>query len=373
MSEREERAFRAAFEQHAEEFEPARLSPPYGPRRNGALVAAVAAVVVLIAGGVAVLATQQTGPTGSASSTAVGSAGAAGGLPHVRAGWKWVSERDVTVQVPDNWGWRDSPDDGMCDHAAPRDRKVAPGPFVTYDASQGMDGLVGCHAQDAPAGFPQEAAVATWQPFLAFGRVAAGRTAFRGWTLITRPVGTTGVSILVPTREVALGQRIADSARAFTTDPNGCTATSPVQATRPVRPPAGQPDPTGHPTSGVLCQYTRTDGTGVPGLLGSRRLDATEATRLSAAIDAAPAGGGPDYPDDCMDPTEGDSAVVVLLRYGAITVQRYAYYDQCTGNGIDDGTTVHAITSADCRPLFGDAIEIVGGHQGIVQRCSSPK
>lgn len=382
MSEREERAFRAAFEQHAEEFEPARLSPPYGPRRDwGMLVAVAVAVVIVLFAGVAVFAgvTQRNGNATASSGVASGPGQASGllsRLPAAPTGWKWVSQRNAAVLVPDSWGWGGWPANAWPCGAGDRS-PIASGPFVASDDTFANYATPACappRGTPVPArpaaGFPQVSSRA-WQPTLHFGRVASRTATYDGWTLVSKPVGVTGVTVIVPTSERALGKRILDSARTFTVDQNGCTATSPVQAEHVVRPPAGQSTPAGEPTGASICQYARVADHVTPGLMGSRRLDAADARALARAIAAAPRGSGPNYPGDCLDPTSGDQAIVVRMHYASGTVDSYVYVEGCAANGIDDGRTVHRITAADCRPLYAaDPIRITGAHMGIFQLCA---
>lgn len=375
MTQREEQAFRDAFEQRTQQLPPTRISPPFAPRRDWGPLIAVAAVVALIVGGVAVIATERQPPAETAGSTAGnGDTGGTGGaLPRAASGWKWVSNRGAAVQVPVSWAWGQWPDGGSCGSSGPGAPKIAPGPFVALDDTFASVAAVGCArpgTQAPPAGFPPQTSPASWQPAVRFHPVGDRTASYAGWTLLAKPVGVTGVSVIVPSSEHALGQRILDSARTFSIDQNGCPATSPVASAGKVRPPAGQRTPSGSPRSASICQYARAARDVTPGLIGSRRLDATQATALAAAIQAAPQGPGPDYPGDCLNPTAGNQALLLRMRYADGSVDSFVYVDSCVGNGIDDGRSVRQITAADCRPLYAQPpIRLSAAHGGIFQRC----
>jgi hypothetical protein len=89
-------------------------------------------------------------------------------------------------------------------------------------------------------------------------------------------------------------------------------------------------------TGVAVCQYL-THGTDQPGLLASRLLTGPPADAELAAPQAAPTGGGPANPQDCIPDGWGDSAVVLRLTSGGQTQEMYGYYEWCFGNGFDDG------------------------------------
>jgi hypothetical protein len=128
----------------------------------------------------------------------------------------------------------------------------------------------------------------------------------------------------------------------------------------------------------VVCQYRvalpgQPDMATSPGLIASRSIDGNQASSLLPAIQAAPAGGGPNQPDSCLHEMSGDAASVLRLSTGDKTHELYAYYDWCIGNGIDDGTTLRNLTADTCAPLFGDRLFWGGGGGHLHDLCWRPR
>jgi len=371
--EREEQAFREAFERHADAYRPVKVDPYVPVRRpRRPAWAAVAAVVVLIGAGLGTLVHVQyshskatpASQNGRGVQTSCVDDCVPSSLPKASAGWRWVSWHDVAVQVPDSWGWGSGPNGFTCVTKPPKPDT----PYVSVDTTYELNGLVGC-AGSAPADLPKEMAdadpgvaePADWRPNIAFGTVPRsypesylehfGTWHYGGWTFTRRIVGgTSAVALLTRDSDAATAARVLASARTFAIDQDGCPDSSPIQAQRHVRPKPGDSDV----VSVSVCQYDRHVASGEPGLMGSQLLTGRQATDLVDAIEAAPAGGGPDDPSDCLHPYQGDTAVELIAHGDTNGGERvfYVYYDSCSGNGIDDGTTLHRLTSADCPLIF---------------------
>jgi hypothetical protein len=192
---------------------------------------------------------------------------------------------------------------------------------------------------------------------------------FEGWTLSTRTIGSVDVELLTDAATTPLVAAILDSARVREIDDNGCDTSSPVQAKEPVRPPAFDVSSVGRISEVAVCQYLRS-GDDSSGLLASRVIAGDAATDLLAAVVTAPAGGGPDRPEQCATDYFGDQAIVLRLRDGDTTKgDLYVYYDWCFRNGIDDGTTRRAITTANCAPLWGDPVVQYSGNGTTFRLC----
>jgi hypothetical protein len=360
--ERAAQAFRAAFATRADDFAPETLSgePIRRPRRAWpAVLLAAAAVLVLTIG---TLVWQQTRGTDHRAS-----APAASGLPD---DWRWESHADVEVAVPDSWGYRATPGSDWCaaydQQGKPQDGGAAfpHTPYVDTVSGLGATLGIGCFAPKPSS------LLATHLTFVDSPDLRAEPPgALSGFTTITRAVGSTHVDVTTDSAHEDLARQILATAHVVSADQNGCPASSPIQASHAVR-----PDPTFDVTAltGVdsiaVCQYL-THGTGQPGLLASRLLTGSAADAELTALQAAPAGGGPDQPQNCTPDGWGDTAVVLRLTTGGQTHDMYGYYEWCFGNGFDDGTSVRELTPADCSSLWADRVQLLGGSSAPFHRC----
>ncbi len=389
MSEEEdraERAFRAAFGRRAGDLEPVDLHGSWAAERRPWLLAAVVAAVLVVVGGTSVLAMtsggDRSGPPPAANGrTTASTSGAdpaapeqAGTLPTPDSGWRWVSWRNVAVQVPADWGYGLEPMQPWCMYDSTAD--VARAPYVAQDSTgMGIDG-VGCLGT-APDHHPEvfgPAPALFWAPHVSFEEATSRSSgdeiaSFRDWILTSRRVGDVQVSLLVNAETSALSGRILDSARTFETDQNGCEASSPVQAGEFVRPHPFDVASLRSVDSISVCQYARGVAPDRPALMGSRLLAGPQAAAVLAAIQSAPVGGGPDTPQTCTADLYGDTGIALHLHRGDLTRDVYVYYDWCFGNGFDDGTSRRELTREACVPLFGDNVAQFSGSSAPFRRC----
>lgn len=403
--EREERAFRAALEEHAGDIEPHDLAAPTRPvrRRRTWLAAAAAAVVVIGGAGIttAVLAGGGGGGSGTAGSeqgssslatdgagkgrsTLRGGRSVAAVLPDAASGMQWVSRYDVAVQVPSSWSYAQAPSKPECVQKAGDTWDNAPRhPYVGLDPSFFVMPMIACPdpRPDVPAEFVN-LPLSLWQPYLTFARTddgaggveagsagtAGGSTgasgsdgsstrdgtwSYRGWTLTRWTVGGVQLSLLTRTADADLAARIKESTTRFEVDQNGCPATSDVQAAEQATPSSAASASRLTPSSVSVCQYLR--GSDGAGLVASRRLTGSEMGGLLRGIAAAPSGSGPDQGSGCPATA---SRTAIELRFnragGGVPATAYVYYGGCD-DGIHDSDSVSRLTSADCRPLFAGA------------------
>ncbi|MBB6626741.1 hypothetical protein H5V45_05335 [Nocardioides sp. KIGAM211] len=339
------------------------------PRRAWLAVAAVAALLVVIG----VLGAVGTGLVGRNASSSQG-ATKGGTLPRADAGWRWVSFRGVAVQVPQRWDYGFEPANPWCMYDDTS--RVERAPYVAFDATNLAIAGVGCIGE-SPDHHPEEfgpAPARFWAPHLSFAVSSSratedGPLRFRGWTLTTKLVAGVPISLLTDEETASLTDRILDSARTFDTDDNGCDASSPVQAQEFVRPQPFDVAAVPRVDSIAICQYARGIPADAGALVGSRRLTGASASSVLEAIRAAPAGGGPDTPQTCLHSEAGRTAIDLRLDDGSGAHDLYVYFDSCIHNGFDDGTTVRELTSAACRPLFGDNVVLFEGSSRPFERC----
>lgn len=370
-------AFRAALARHADEVTADVALPSRPARRPGRWVAAGAALAVAASAvvGVALVDRDRGGD---------GALDPAGEPPAVADGWRGVTFRDVTVQVPQEWGDASAPQSDWC---ADVPREPITGPYVDTDGGYGAVLDIGCGEQPpVPAGFgpdPEE----QWVPHLTLlpaesagldEPVEDGTTTHDGWTLRVTTVGTVQLRLLTDASTEDVAEEILASAERSEVSVLGCDTTSPAQERpgpdRPVFAPAGDlesvdPDDV---AALLVCQYQRIGADG-PGLGTDRLVEGPAAGAWVEAVQDAPRGSGPDQPENCMEPWESGSSEVVhpLDRDGNRLAAVYLTTDACAGNGLRDATTTWQLTEATCAPVFGERVVWWGG-QGVVAQVCQP-
>jgi hypothetical protein len=371
---RAEQAFRAALTQRAEALDTVPLEAPSRSRGRRWLPGVVAAAVLALVGGTAlaagVLDNDEPGST-SGTDSDVQSVGA---LPPADAGSRWVSWRNVGVQVPAAWADGYEAGSDWCADRGSREPELPPAPYVSRNSS-GIVFDILCPAPDdgRPDVFgesPQD----HWAPHLTFAPAAEaledGETSFDGWTITAKTIDSVQLRLWTDSETSGLADQILESVATFTTDANGCDVTSPVQAKEFVRPrPAFDVAQVDAVDSISICQYDRFLGDQAVALMQSRRLVGLAAADLLAGIQNAPTGGGPDWPEQCTDDSYGDHGIAIRFHHDGTTDDAYVYYDWCFGNGIDDGTTRFELTADNCAPLFGNGVVAWSYQSSMGGRC----
>ncbi|KPM51843.1 hypothetical protein ACG83_32630 [Frankia sp. R43] len=296
------------------------------------------------------------------------------------AGWRSESFRDMVVEVPVSWEPAPAPGSDWCAAVEGRREAFPVTPYVDSGGPYRAVMTIGCPGGgEGPdlhgGGVPRE----YWSPHVWFAATPAaggieevpdGRVSADGWTRLVRTVGSAKVFVLTDGAHLDDAERIIASARRVTVDDHGCAASSPIQAGGFVRP--GAPFDVARldvVDTVAVCHYDLGSPVGSPGLLASRELGGAEAAALLAAIRAAPVGGGPDTPGTCVTDMWGDTAIVLRLTAGGSAREAYVYFDWCFGNGIDDGTTLRALTTGNCAPLWSGRITQSAGSAAPFQVC----
>ena len=356
-------AFRTALRTHAGAHDPAPLTAETvlgrRPSRGRLVVVAAAAAVLVIVGGGFV------GRGLTSHDTAI----PAGQLPAPAEGWQWTTWGDVAVAVPDEWGFRFPTT--TCD----TDRDA---PYIQWNMDVAVNAMDCGTQQPAPEPFPIGPAD-DWQThagIIAPGSsdapaYAVGSTTFGEWTLDVRAVGGSQVFVLTDPAHRGLSDRILDSARTFSTDANGCSATSHTVASQVVLPDAAfdlrQVD---HVQSIVVCQYGRTDYD--RGLEGSVVLDRDQAQTLLDDIQGSPVLDGDAVPfEQCSTlPMGGETALVLLLHTGDRVRELHGYFNNCVESGYYDGTRRYALTSDTCdAPFAAPPLRLNEFEQSLLPVC----
>ena len=316
-------------------------------------VAGLLAVLLVVA--VVVASTTARGGSDPAGAGSGGLRGVANGPAD--EGWRWVSYRDVEVQVPEEWGYGQAPGPDWCAGARP-----AAGPYVDLESGLEVVMSIGC-LRDRPDDLDvTHLTLSARQPDRSEERA--------GWEVESREVGAAVVSVWFRPADAAVARRIVRSAVVVDVDHHGCASTSPIQQDRFVSPSDPQDVAAVADVDSIsVCQYAIGEP-GVPRLLASRRLVGAAADRELAALKAAPEGGGPDSPDNCLADDHGDSAVVAVLRSGEVSHEVFVRHQSCRGNGFDDGVAERELTLEACAPLFAPPVEVLSGHGGAFGRCA---
>lgn len=350
---RAERAFRRAFADHAASAPADELRIP-GARRRRTVLVAVAAAAAVLAVVVPVLLLAGGGndrPDDTAGEPA--------------DGMRWFGYLGVEVQVPADWPASYGavrpdcigPEPGIWDDDVPRH------PYVEIEPSGRVVPAIGCSPDRSVRGPVEfgDLPLDLWQPYVRLDRVrpeypgpADGSWQHQGWRLTRTTDGDVRVTVLAPPGRYGLADQVVRSLRRVDTDVNGCAATSPVQGATAVSPEGPAVSEPTTVAAVAVCLYER-QGTATPGLLGSVQLDATDARRVAEGIRAAGEPRSLDEPAGCSEETYA-SREAVVLRFldddGSLIGEVHGYLDACFGSAFLDADGAHAMTEANCSPLF---------------------
>lgn len=367
-------AFRAALARHADEVVPDLALPTRPARRRGRWLAAGAAVAVAASAVVGFALVDRDRPGDGALDPA-------GEPPAIAEGWRGVTFRDVTVQVPEEWGDASAPGPDWC---ADVPREPIEGPYVDLRGTGTFVFSVDCLEKErVPAGFgpdPQR----QWIPHLRLidltqddpERIPDGTSTLGGWTLRARTIGDVQVRLLTDASTEGVADQIVASATSSDVGALGCDTRSPAQEQphegRPVVPSAGDLGAVDldEVQALLVCQYDRV-GVDEPGLRAERLADAATGRAWLDATLAAPRTSGPDQPENCLDPWESGMTLVVhpLDVDGARLATAYVAYDACAGNGVRDATTTWELTRDTCAALFAERVVFWSGNGEAARRC----
>lgn len=276
--------------------------------------------------------------------------------------WRWESFGGVQVGVPGHWGWGNALQrTGQWCISTPAEREE---PIVGRPAGTT---LVGC-----PAAEPGEPDPGTLLE-------NTGTLVDLAWRLDEQPGVThegdrttvvllAGVAVVVQAEE-ELRERIVATVHvvAGDRDAHGCPTTDPAW-TDPGRRPHPPVDVTtlDEVSEVSVCRYAVADPAArVPGdrepLVSSRRLTGAAAQDVVDAIAAAPPGGGPDNPGDCLpEYSYGDDLMVLHVTSTQGESIVHVRYSGCDHNGFDDGVTVRGLTREAMQPLLAGPNRLFG-------------
>ncbi|MFD7077325.1 hypothetical protein ACFV9G_24160 [Nocardioides sp. NPDC059952] len=427
--EREERAFRAALARAADGFEPRKLAIPGASEESGPadlsderdkteekspgrrkapwILAAAAAVLAVVGLGGVVANLQPTGGGGesTAASDASGDEDSAGDapkafgadeaapegtyvergrtdLPAPADGNRWAVRYDIAFQVPEEWADATAPALPEC-IAEPGDQwdTVPRTPYVANITNQPVPAIACNETKDRD--FPPQfgkVPFSLWQPYVLIEKPGKGATLqtgsweHQGWLLTRVQVGESDAyaTILTGPGDEKVNYEIKGSLRTVAKDPYGCETSSPLAEGDPVRP---KTDPKTSPLAGdapesiAICRYEPSSAS----LTGSREITGDDAEGLVEAITSAPARSGPNTPQNCAAGQPVTAYVILrIFRDGGEPGEVYVNYENCDDHGFYDGTTVHELTAAACRPVFAEEPVTIYSAQGDVAKVCLP-
>lgn len=258
--------------------------------------------------------------------------------PNLPAGWRWESYGGVEVGVPGDWGW-DSGTQRLTQWCvATREGNAEP-----IVGRPGAATLVGCPGPAEPG--------RDTGTLVAFDRTTDGPGTRQDGDQTEVRLDGVLVTVIAPE---GLRQRIVETIRQVgDVDSHGCPTTHRI-SDRPEQRPARPVDVTTlKAVSAVsVCRFGLAEDP-APRLISSLRLDGSAAERAIREIAAAPPGGGPDNPDDCLPSVSyGDDIFVLLVRSAAGPTEIVFRYSGCDHNGFDDGVTVRSLTAAAVAPYI---------------------
>ena len=251
--------------------------------------------------------------------------------------WRWESFGGLAVSVPDDWTYGTTATPPCLYRAEPPPRGYVgrPGPVVDIACPDPVPPL---DQRSAYLWFdsPTAAGVATHDA---------------GWVEETRVVD--GLALTVLSDDDAERARILDSVRPTTGDYPLQHAI--IRAGADARP---DPGPGGLAALGpvesiTLCRYALWPTAAESPMLSTGRLVGEEARAVVRAILAAPPGGGPDRPEDCLPEVAlGIEVMLLLVRDGERTQEIFVRYSGCDHHGFDDGHTLRRLTADSLTPLL---------------------
>ncbi|MEU8611274.1 hypothetical protein AB0C29_25145 [Actinoplanes sp. NPDC048791] len=280
-------------------------------------------------------------------------------VPMSTAGWRWESFGGVEVGVPGDWGWDNQALrlGAWCikpgNHPPAVSRPGAPTPAIACGVDQ--------------KGPPAETLIENTGWTVGFNRTEKADGTDQEGDRTTVRLDGAEVIIQAPKE---WRDRIAATVRRVDVDHAGCPTTHRISSGPDLRPsPPADIAAMRGVTSIAVCKYPVPEvgsaRSPAPRLLSSLRLDGAAAVAEIRQIAAAPVGGGPDNPADCVpEVAHGDEIILLLVQSATGKAEVTMRYAGCIQNGFDDGTTVHKLTPGGVGPLIAGPNRVYGGFSG---------
>ena len=356
-------------------------------RRNGGIVAGVAVALVLVAG---VVGLPRLLPTGTAEPAGVTvEAGQPESGPDIEPneatppagrtvkpptdpapeGWRTEYHRDISFQVPRNWGYAVPPQTDWCaDEPKGEPRADQRRPYVWLGTDIPIRSI-GCPIRPATL-LTEHIEALSPGPAVDYveGAVREGE-----WWVVTRFAGS--AVLVVTTKDRALAEQILASAEVAPEDAP-CRPSSPIAGPVGTRP-EDVTDLTQLPPVDwvVLCQYEPVADQAdveLPRLRAAIRLSQAASQDLVNGLATAPVN------DQGCDPAvvdqRPDLAVLIHIWIAGEGNRAYVNPGGCPGGsgmsgGVDDGTTVRVLTTEACQRLLTPPIALFSGSGDVGRNC----
>jgi hypothetical protein len=340
-------------------------------RHRGAVLAVTVLAVVLFAGaGTMLWSPWLPGKGGRGQVIGTPAASTPTQVPSTAAEWRTEWYRDVSFEVPPDWGYGLQPAADWC--AEHRDGSPA------YDYSYVSLGrrqivrAIGCDPGFAPLAVQGEH-VAVFVPGPAED-YAGGTVADGDWWISVGFAGS--VIVLAVSKDRELAKRITASAQLASDPP--CPATNGVSGF-PVVTPATESDlrVLGDVESAVVCQYdpdSDVEGAPLPGgLRAVRRLAKGPAESLLSTLRAAPLN-----ESECRPaPIDRTADIAVSLTFATADAAHEIWVNAvgCPAGsgsvgGIEDGTTHHRVLTAEaCRAILVEPVRLSHANGDVGRSC----
>ena len=294
------------------------------------------------------------GPTGPASSP--------------DNGWRTEYYRNVAFNVPATWGYADEPTSAWCAGNADgqpdaQQRK----PYVSLGGAQVLPAIA---CPEMPASLITEHV--SIRRVDGAGPPAYAETQAHGWWVAE--AGVNGLRLAATSRDRERARRIVKS---MTTDSDAapCPPRHPLDQDQPVRPvPAFDLGSGASPGRVTVCQYETS--VGVPDLGGLRAvlpLSPTAGSQLFDRLRRAPV----KETSTCSHPNNSEVRVVLRFATDDGTREVFVAAAGCPDGygpgygGIDDGTTLRALTRDTCRAILQPPVRLEAASGDVGRLCLS--
>lgn len=333
--------------------------------RARARVGGSALAVLLVAGGIVggVQLAQDDDPGTFATQTPINADGPA------PDGSRYDYFGDVRVTVPQSWDYDNEPGSDWC---VDNGKWLPDRPYIDLGGPDAVMSI-GCPPTNGDEGFSNEPPTDLWVTHLTVlpkGQADGddGATQVGDWWVLRDQVGS--VMVKAVSKDRAEAESLLATAVVVDDGASGCLNHSPIQDAAFPRPdPAFDVTALADVDTITVCQYGNLDDATAVGLVGRAILTGADADAVLAALQAAPAGGGPDRPENCMPDDPGDTAIELHLDAGGEQHSMFVFYSTCHGNGFDDGTTLRELTKQGCQPLMRMPVRITSGSSASFERC----
>jgi hypothetical protein len=341
-------------------------------RRSGLAAVGVAVALLLVAGVIGIprlLPAEQASPTLSEPAGPEGRPGAAP-VPTdpAPAGWRTEYFRDISFQVPKDWGYAVPPQSDWCANGRtgqprPEQRR----PYVWLGGGIAVR-AIGCPTMPTSLLTEHVEAVAAGP-----AATHVEETLKKGdWWVINRV--TISTVLTVTTKDASLAEQILGSVKLAPRDAP-CPPTSPVSGPLGSRP-TDSTDLTALTDVDhvMLCQYVPElePGAGLPQFRAAHLVTGRAADQFVARLQSAPVNNS--SCDPAPDPVP-DLAVLVRVTAGDRTFDVYIAATGCPdgdsgmAGGIDDGTTVRLLTRQVCRSVLTLPLAMFSGSGEVGRNC----